>query len=1794
MIVLLLVVGAIIASFFLSKDTMYAIRAAGYTYNEGGKVVSFSKEAKYDGGWINDKKTIIDGKKVKEVNIARVLFLNNGYIQFLGKSVAIKSAKDLLELSSKSLVKEGSGSYKVTNAEKVVAQLPKGTVVKLAEGRYMILDNSYLKNKEGLNKKLPKNVLISFKKNGKVELLGEKKNEELSSSDAYIEMENNQYNFDLAKEMLIDRNNAEKKIDVRSIKIELDDNAEARISKNKNQTSSQSEKAKAKKKEWKNEDINNANEAEKENKAEQNEKKNDGAQSEKSGEEIEKGESSSRAGTSSEKGSTVPSESGKQNGGGSESKEGRAGKETGANKKKNTKQDSKNVEQANEIIDKINKTENIDTFQVPIVGVELNVKGQQVDAEVSVTDKAKRLKTLEALLYDDKNKIVKRITLDPKTKKQKFNISKLKFNANYQVMVQGGYESSRGEIRETVFFRQAFKTKPITLNAKVVERGENHLKVSLNATELYGRVDRLVLKVKENNSTASSYKTVEVNAKQLTEKKQTEVILDEIDSNKEYIVEMNQLIVDKTDVTDDSWYFIASTLKAKPTIQGLNLEYSTKGEFTVSPLKLIDKDSSIKSIRYVAYLKEDYQKNGNKATEYAYSVVDSEQKNAAIKIARTMNMNDGDYIFVAYISGNNGQSDYTFASPPSNSVVVGKKTKPSVRFSLKEADQDRLAINFEIDDPDETIFYNNLTHPVLRLYKADDAGVISGPYVASKDLKRKEEITNLVEFDGLESETNYVVMLEGSYNLDDGAGIQVNQIIGQSTAFKTLNVAKVTASFEIHSIESSKGTINVRLSESASKLTDAKLNLYDSEKNSLVNTVSLQGDFADLMSVNGKNYLFENLDPNKKYLIKIEDGQDGGRNKVPIEGDFIFKTKKEAPTAETVLLDYQGEKMIIGGLVGFNENKAAFEDKHHAVSSIKYSIYKSDDLEKSLVEQEVTNTSDLKKYVYFDLNNKQLGRGYTYVIKAVVTWNDNYETHQQFFESKPIQIKKEKPTAEYEILSRTDTSINMNVYVNDGESAIVPGTLKITDSEGNEQSLKNGKNSVKLAIANDKDVTLLTTGKYTTVDGEAVKELTLSTKTIPRLILEEPQVATRIALNDKKIDLMAQPDNVANSATIQATYELADEKSTKPDYLATKSGEDRFTKQELALPFGNIWFDNQYNLSLNTTLDYIENKMDNQKLAGKFYLSVNDHHSFVSTVNDHVSTVSKHTSAAIFTLQKGSTDENGNISNVVFKSSDKEEYLAYRNGVLSSSSEKGDSFKLLRQENGSYIAQFNGRYVNFSAGGLTDKEENASRLDFYSVKQKETQSTETIQTKALKVPDISAEKLNAYDKRVSVDVIGTDEDGTTVKENDKRELYLKIYEKDGTTLVDSKRIERLPDKGISVNGLSPNTSYVLKVEGKYDLLDGQGEKTKVYYSEEFETEKSLPKMNSSTYSWSPVFERRDIQGKVDYTDESKVLKGIEYRLYDAAKVTSSLDDLGALEQELATMSPDAVFEDMTKNPVMPIYRHDGKQNFTSLKNYIIAVYMKTELTKLPVFLSDAKKIYISPPANITAPITLEEISTREATVKFSYNDPQSYLVGGPSKQFSYSLRETQTNKEVKSGHFTGGNTVSWINKFTQLEPGTGYTLTISTSYDNLNGQGKRPWSATFNFTTDDEYVTSNSLTLTLDAEAKKVKLQAKEVKPGSAKIKNIKMDFYELIDFGGNNERTKLLASKNVVLPASYPFVAAEQFSIAGAKEGQSFLGKMIITYETPTNETRVYEKTSNFILLQQNMGALSFPITPF
>ncbi|EAG5188711.1 ATP phosphoribosyltransferase regulatory subunit, partial [Listeria monocytogenes] len=828
MIVSVLAISAIVSAFFLMRDDAYAIETEGFTYSPKGKVVDFSSEAKYNDTWINNEKTITDKKEMKPINLARTLFLKDGRIQFLGKSVAVKSASDLIELPSKTSITESKGSYKAkSDSNKTLAQLPKGTVVKLAEGRYIILDNAYLKNKQGLNKKLPKNVLVSIDENKKVTLMGDKTIEELGGDDAYIEMENNHYHFDLKKEMLVSQTAKETDIDIRSIKVEIDDNAEKRSLKTAKET---------------------ANETTKDSTQKEPEKQSNDTSGQKTTQnnETSEGKDNQTQGASGNNANgNANNNTARSNGtGGSDS--GANGSQPGGTQNKPNEGD---VNKANEIIKKLNEAENTNTFQVPIVDVNLTVKGQVATAKLKLTDASKRLNSLEAILYDSKNNIVKKEKLNSTKANQNFTFNNLKYGETYQVVVQGSYKSASNKNQDTIFFRQTVEAKPVVLTPKVTERGEDYMKAELTATELYGQIDKLVLKIKENNSNVTTSQKVTVDASQLTKDGQVEVKFNSLSSAKEYIIEMEELIVDGKNVTDDSWYFISSTLKAKPTIEGINLSYSTdKGEFVASPVNLIDRDESITSIRYVAYLEDDYKANGSNAKEYAYSVVDANQKKTAVKVGRTVDMNDGSYIFVGYISGNNGQSDYTFATPASNSVIVGKKTKPTVEFSLKEAEQDKLTINYEIFDADNTLLFDNLTHPTLKLYKSDAQGMYSGNPVATVDLTKKSDITNLLEFDGLESEAYYVVVMTGSYNLDDGAGIMVDELIGQSSVFRTTEITKVNASFSLDSVDTTKATINVKLSEAAVNLNDANLKIYEKKTNTLVKTIPLHGDFEKLMS----------------------------------------------------------------------------------------------------------------------------------------------------------------------------------------------------------------------------------------------------------------------------------------------------------------------------------------------------------------------------------------------------------------------------------------------------------------------------------------------------------------------------------------------------------------------------------------------------------------------------------------------------------------------------------------------------------------------------------------------------------------------------------------------------------------------------------------------------------------------------------------------------------------------------------------------------------------------------------
>lgn len=1767
-----LVIGGVIISSLLSVNDAYAIGKKGYTYGTDGSIVRFSDKAKYNDGWVNNEKTIEDQSKIKGIDIARVLFLENDTLQFLGKSVAIKSASELIELPSKVYVQESSSSYKVTDAQKkVISQLPQGTIVKLSEGRYLILDNAYLQNKKGLNKKLPKNTIIAIDANKKLQILANKKVDEISSDDLTIKLENSPYQMNISQEIMESKDKKWPTIDIRAIKVEIDDIAQARKSlKSEHLPKKEKENRPAKK----DTEANKEPAAGEETKKEQSAKPENKTPSSQASSGTAKDNGS--AGSDSKPAKNDISQSSQQEGG-------REGKVD--DKNRSSKQED--IEKANNLIKKLDEAELVKNFQVPVVDVTLAVKGQEATGKIKITDPASRLSSLKAELYDANNKLVKTVVLHEKRKQEGFAFKELQYGEQYQVVVQGSYKSVDDKVQQTTFFRRMIQVRPAVIDKKVVERGADFVVIELTAQELYGQINQFKLKYKENNSQNGNYQTISVNTAELMKTGKTKVRLAHLTSNQAYVVEMEKLEVSSKDVTDSAWYLITSTLKEQPTIKGLQLQYHTeKGEFEVQPDRLKDPDETIQSIRYVAYQQQDYQKNGSKAQEYASTVIHGDQKNATAKVARTVDMTDGDYVFVAYITGNDGQSDFTLTSPVSNAVVVGKKSKPTVDFSLKEAEQDRLVVHYEIFDADKTLLYDNLTHPQMKLYKADEQGMIIGEPISVTDLYKESDITELLDFTKLESETYYVVVMSASYNLDDGAGIMVNADIGRSAPFKTTPVTKVKASYTLVQAATDSAEINLKLSDNARKLEHATLKIYERNTNILVQEVDLSTDFQKLISLNGGNYQLDDLQANKEYLLQLEDAVDSGGNNVPIDGTFVFKTKKEAPKADTVLLNYQPEKMQLGALAALKESASPIVDDYNAVSSIVYRIYKTDDLEKPLIEKEIATSADFEKYAFFDLTNKALGRGHEYLVKAEITWNDNYQEHKLEVSSEKMAIHKEKANVEYQIISRDDSTIHAKIFVSDPEQTLVSDTLEITTSTGEKKKLTVGTNDVSIPAPADSVITLTTSGEYKLNTSDSSISEVFQQKKLAAVI-SKPAIEGEISLDGtgRKLVIDPQPSDGAKASAMFTSYQLRDTEASVPAYVSGKAGAVQFAQQAIELPTKGLWFNHAYDLELSIKMDYAENKLDYSQLAGNYYLAFGNGSQFVRSSAGTITATNKLNEASVYKMSKGAIDARGNITNVTLQNTVTKTYLAYRAGHIVDNLETPDAFTLERQPDGSYAFALNGKYADFTTGQLVEEIKTASKVDVYSAAISENNITKTIATPELQIPEIKGENLTVYDKRLKIDVVGKDTDKTTIQIDGENELYVRIYKKGTEKPIQSVRIDGLPTEAVNIADLLPDEDYVLTIEGQYDLLDGNGEVEKVYDSIDIHTEKTLPEMISTKYSWNPNDGFRSIKGTINYQDESHVLTDIKYKLYDATGITYTPNDLAAMESALSKKTPVSTFSDLSKATDFALYNSSHKQNYNSGKTYIIAAYMETNLSKAPVFLSNVNRITITAPSSVTGPITLENVSTREATLKFAYNDPQGYIVGGDTKNFHYQLTETISKKVVKESTFNGGKASSWMNTFTGLEPGTGYTLTILSKYDNLNGSGEREWKRSYNFTTDDEFVTSNSLTVNLNSAAKQITFQAKETKPGSATIQSIKMEFYELLDYGGNNERLNLIETKEVPLPSSYPAVINQSFNVAGMKANQSFLGKMVVTYKTPGNETRTYERQSNFLTLNENIS---------
>ncbi|TLG76758.1 hypothetical protein [Culicoidibacter larvae] len=1701
-------------SVLLNYNSYYIVNDAGYTYDENGEAVVFAAKAEYNPLSLDNKAVLIDGNKVANIDAAKTLFLEDGKMQTLNKSVVIVNKNQLDEVPTKSYYNGNPQiGYSIENAAgEVLHQVPQGTIVKLAEGRYLILDRVSLTNDNGYSKQLGDNILVAVDENKMVRLYHEQSYDETVSEQMYISMENNRCRFELSSEMLV-CDDANESIDLRAIKVELDDDAQVR------------------------EPLSSENKTtENNNKSSNNNTNNDSG--------------SSNADTNSQE---------------------------------QASQDD--VDKINDLIETINEASNMQNFIVPVVSVQAKTTENAIYGQASIIDTNSRLTKLSAELYDESGNLIAQKDLDYKNEHVDFDFTALDYLKKYELVVSGSYTNAENKQQAVTFYRKTLYTEALQLNGEVVGRTADSLTIKLSADTIPNGLEQLVLQYRTNSGLSSTPQTVSVNVNDLKASGSTEVTLSGLNSNESYIVEMNQLIINGQNLTSSSWYLVASTLKQLPEVKDLEIKYDGASNLlSIVAKSITDPDEAITSIRYVSYLKAEYEALGREATEYASATMSGSQKYSSVQVYRTENMVEGEYIVVGYVIGNDGEKDFELVTEPSNSIIIGIKQAPSGVIQLDEAGASWIRVNYEIFDVDDTIISNVWNYPVLQIYNVDGAGNIVGNPVQTiripDSVLSSATKAGSVEFTELKSLTSYKAVIRTSYSLGGDSPDMVDQIIATSAEMRTTKVATLNATITLTASHLDSADVNVQFSVADVAIDDlqlrqAKLQVYAADGLTAIGEpIVLDDDIPSLVSSLGAAYNLPGLSPNTDYKVKVIEVRDAGNNNIPIVGELSFKTLKRQPIADQVLLNYDADAAELGALASNSATGGAITDVDVAANKIIYNIYRADD--RATVLKTITvNGSSISDYAVFNLLNAELGRGYEYVVEAVVVWNDNYNEHSFSLFSDSIRVEKESPKAEYMFLTKTATEVSVLVRVSDPESTIYNNSM-VVKSNGSSYPVAVGDTVLSIPVTNSLQ-TLVTEGDYRIVDTDAPTHATFTQAYLAADTQLTPSLSSVLTYNDKAMVSTFSAGSSTAQYTLLSEYELFKKDAAVSSYQQIQSGANSFNAVSMSLPLDDIWMDNSYDLTSKTTLHYVENYFDFNNFSGSFYISSDDYTKYVASTGGKVAMNSSLLQSAVYQVSGGTYNPaNGNITGVKLQNAATGKYMNITPQLVDSSEVAG-VFNFIRQSNGAYVAQINNRYIDFTTGATTTLDA-ATKVMFYSVAQTSISEEHAMVTPALNKPVISGTNLQVYDKSVKLDISGTDVDKTLVKvDSNGNKLYLEAYLPGGTTPVTSVQINNFPVNGVTLSGLSPDVEYEIRIVGTYDLLAGDGPVEEIFYNETVRTERSMPVMNSTGYTWVLSCGSRTTSASVNYTDESNVLTDIEYVWYEDTGITYTPSDLIAMDSQLSAKTPVTTYSNMGTTFSMAMFENSIQQyrtNGSTSKTYIVAAYMNTSLPQAPRFLANVNKVTVTPPT-MSYTLLNTAFSTNSASFQFTFNDPNGYLTCAMPKQFSYRLKDAN-GTIIESGSFSSSKTSdSWSKEFTGLSPKTTYTFEIVSQYDNLDGNGVRAWIPRQTVTTLDEYVKANSPVMIYDSSNKTATTNVGGLNQGSSQIRNIKMELYYWKDYGTSTEEKILVTTNPVTVPGSYPATVSSNFNLSGQPEGIYFT-KFVVEYYIPdTMETRTYESTS-------------------
>ncbi|EGO8312415.1 hypothetical protein E3O82_002401 [Enterococcus faecalis] len=1738
-IVLGIVVTLLLGSIFFMSNEGLPINASGYTINDEEEIKKFSDSANYLAQKFSSKRLIEEKGKSIPLDASRLLFLDNGEIMMMNKAVAVLDIKTVNELPSKTTLTPKKTGYKISNQDGKEELIPQGSIIKAAEGRYLILDEAELTNGKGLNKRIEKNSLVIKNKDNKIKIISGNKIEELASDDVYLKLDNSIYTFELESEIL--RLNEKDYLNLKLIKVDMNDQAEKFKSlKDSSETSSSKEKQSST-------SQNFSSEATSAELADQNRSQNSENQ---------------ELSTSYNRGDSEASS-------------------TQNNKEESDDSASEVIEGGNQLeednlksaVDKLNQlTEG--PGELPVVQATLNINGNQANFDVIVQDVSSYLKQLNLKIYTMDGDQISSITIAKDKKRSRISIADLKHGQQYQAVIDGTYKAKDGKEQKAIFYREVFTMDTIQLAISVKSVSKDSATIQIDSESDLSQLASVSLSYKENTLESSQKQQVELDIVKLKESGSLTIVLEGLKSSTSYLTTIDEIKTQSGSIKDPKWYQVFTTLKEEPTIDSLELEYlSEKAVAKVTPVELKDDDNSIHTIRYVLYEENDYLKNKEEATEIVSTSVNSTGMYGSVELP-VKNIPSGYYVAVAYITGSDGVQEYHLESPSSNAVKIGGKEIPKALFDNIRSEQDLVTFDYAIVDDDEALIFNQDQYAVFEIYEYLNGVPIGNP-VQILTIKERDKLIGFDQIlDKLKSSTEYIMIATAYYDINDGNG-EVREEIGESEPFTTKTVEEVELKYDLLKAEETSAEIEIEAITSVDKLTELVVGIYKKDNlDQAVDKININHLLPQLKNKEKVDITFENnLESNTEYIIKADNAKDTGNNEVPVKGELEFLTAKKKPEADSVSAKFIEKEKKIEAVAWSKKMAQPISDEQNTINKIDYKLVKEKEPE-TVIAKKTVNKNYQEAITFSAPDDFILGE--KYIVQATVYYNDHYIDGELNLTSETIATIKEVPKADITILERDANGLSLNIEIEDKDEAIVANSVKLSAS-GTNYMLKTGEN--KLDLPGSGSITFDVTGTIETTEGNK-ENINLGKRSFRNYVQGEASVSATASVKDKNLVVNYQLNEFGKTNSLSSFEEIRNG-DTKVSSKRKRTKDGLFQSLNEALPYQDIYFDHQYTLYIDNQINYLTNGINYTGTSYTVFLSTADGKNSVTKRTSLVLS-STTTEAEMFDWISGTVDEKGNILGTSFRNSIDGNYLGIDGSKISDNFNSKQKVDLMKNEDGSYALKYGNQYMNFSSGTGVSNQKEATSIDLYSVSSKKIEDQLDIETPRLAEPSGNINLLNVgiYDAELSFNLL--DIDKTFLKnKNGKESLKINFYEVDS-----GQKVASFDYKGSQTqifDSLDSNTNYRIEVIGYYNLKDNTQDKEIKLFDQEILTKSAPPTLLNSSFNWNSLEAAHQIEGSLEIDDKDNVIQEMEYRLYSLENGIEFTKDPQEMEKRLENETPIIVNNTEALSTVISILDKDNKQRYKVNQDYVVLTIANTERLSNNQYALASDKVFVSELKPIVWSFMDKTVSRESTVIAFNYSDLDGFIVRDPAKTINYVLENSRTGEEKLSGSFNIDSEGEEDINLGELEENEEYVLKLTSQSNNLNGKGNIPWEI-------NKKILINSFDVSLDAfyvkNYEEMKLTMEQLNlnvEDSITVKSIKTQLYRIDNMGLPTEKRVFIEEKEQTLPTSYPVTIETTFNLENYESGY-YLGRSEVLYSVSgETRTKVLENWSYPVSHQKN-----------